>query len=127
MPHQRKRKLNPNVQSTSNAAKAQAAEASSSDDEEAVIMSYKSKRTAMAEGPTDQGATAVLETETEKDRDAQAIFEKRQEINKQLEGQSDDKVYRGLNNYAQYYTPKDTAAGNASSGKHRWCDVIAGF
>lgn len=118
MPHQRKRKLNPNVQSTSSAAKTQVAEASSSDDE-AVIMSYKSKRTAMAEGPTDQGATAILETETEKDRDAQAIFEKRQEINKQLEGQSDDKVYRGLNNYAQYFTPKDTAAGNASSGKRR--------
>lgn len=44
------------------------------------------------------------------------MFEKKLEINKNLEGQADDKVYRGLNNYAQYYKPKDTAAGNASSG-----------
>lgn len=57
------------------------------------------------------------EIDTEKDRDAQALFEKSLEINKELEGKEDDKVYRGLNNYAQYYKPKDTVAGNASSGK----------
>lgn len=73
----------------------------------------------MPSGPQDQGATAILEIETEKDRDAQAIFEKRLEINKELEGKEDDKVYRGLNNYTQYYKPKDTAAGNASSGMVR--------
>ncbi|KAI4467428.1 zinc finger protein [Holotrichia oblita] len=70
----------------------------------------------MPAGPNDQGATATLEIETEIDKDAQAIFEKRLEINKELEGQADDKIYRGINNYAQYYKPKDTAAGNASSG-----------
>lgn len=59
----------------------------------------------------------MQEIDTEKDKDAQAIFEKRLEINNELSGQADDKVYRGLNNYAQYYKPKDTAAGNASSGK----------
>lgn len=105
-------------------------------DEEAVGVSYKSNKSAMPDGPTDQGATAILvkqtpifagklkltvvivmqEIDTEKDRDAQAIFEKRLEVNKELSGQADDKVYRGLNNYAQYYKPKDTAAGNASSG-----------
>lgn len=37
----------------------------------------------------------------------------------ELEGKEDDKVYRGLNNYAQYYKKKDTAAGNASSGMVR--------
>lgn len=58
----------------------------------------------------------LQEIETEIDKDAQAIFEKRLEINKELEGQADDKIYRGINNYAQYYKPKDTAAGNASSG-----------
>lgn len=41
------------------------------------------------------------------------------EINKELEGKQDDKLYRGLNNYTQYYKPKDTAAGNASSGMVR--------
>lgn len=35
----------------------------------------------MPAGPSDQGATAVLETETEKDKDAQALFEKAQKIN----------------------------------------------
>jgi RING finger protein 113A len=35
----------------------------------------------MPAGPSDQGATAILETETEKDRDAQALFEKAQKIN----------------------------------------------
>lgn len=57
--------------------------------------------------------------DTENDRDAQALFEKSMEINKELEGKADDKIYRGLNNYAQYYKKKDTAAGNASSGMVR--------
>lgn len=73
----------------------------------------------MLAGPSDQGATAILETETEKDKDAQALFEKAQKINEELEGKEDDKIYRGLNNYVQYYKKKDTAAGNASSGMVR--------
>lgn len=73
----------------------------------------------MPAGPSDQGATAILETETEKDKDAQALFEKAQKINEELEGKEDDKIYRGLNNYIQYYKKKDTAAGNASSGMVR--------
>lgn len=46
-----------------------------------VTVSYKSNRTALPAGPSDQGATAILETETEKDKDAQALFEKAQKIN----------------------------------------------
>lgn len=141
-PTKRKSKMNPNIQSTSKSTKLNVGgESSSSDDEEQIAtVSYKSKRSAMPEGPQDQGATATLvsmtskrvcypsllydylfwqEIETEKDRDAQAIFEKRLEVNKELEGKQDDKVYRGLNNYTQYYKPKDTAAGNASSGMVR--------
>ncbi|KAK4884657.1 hypothetical protein RN001_000928 [Aquatica leii] len=116
---ERKRKTNPNIQTTSNKkVKEQSGDCidDSSDNSDSVTVNYKSKRTATFEGPRDQGATASLEIETEKDRDAQAIFEKRLEINKELEGKEDDKLYRGLNNYAQYYKPKDTAAGNASSG-----------
>lgn len=90
-----------------------------SSDEDGVAVSYKSKRTSIIAGPSDQGATAILETETEIEKDAQAIFEKAQKINEELEGKEDDKVYRGLNNYAQYYKKKDTAAGNASSGMVR--------
>lgn len=35
----------------------------------------------MPAGPSDQGATAVLQTETEFENDAQALFEKAQKIN----------------------------------------------
>lgn len=90
-----------------------------SSDEENITVSYKSRRTTAVAGPSDQGATAILETETELDKDAQAIFERAQKINEELEGKEDDKIYRGLNNYSQYYKKKDTAAGNASSGMVR--------
>lgn len=114
----RKIKLNPNVQSTSGLQKLSkvTVDKSSSSDEDNFSVNYKSNKSAMPAGPSDQGATATVEIDTERDRDAQAIFEKRLEINKDLEGKEDDKVYRGLNNYAQYLKPKDTAAGNASSG-----------
>lgn len=116
---EKKRKMNPNVQSTSKKMKNVKVDMSddSSNDSDSVMVSYKSSKTAMSSGPSDQGATSTLEIETEKDRDAQAIFEKRLEINKNLEGQQDDKLYRGINNYAQFFKPKDTAAGNASSGE----------
>ncbi|KAH1001192.1 E3 ubiquitin-protein ligase RNF113A [Dendroctonus ponderosae] len=118
----RKAKINPNIQRTGKQEKRQKADQEidgSGSDSDEVMVSYKSNRSAMPSGPQDQGATAVLEIETEKDRDAQAIFEKRLEVNKELEGKEDDKVYRGLNNYHQYFKPKDTAAGNASSGMVR--------
>lgn len=50
-------------------------------EDDSVTVSYKSNRTALPAGPSDQGATAILQTETEKDRDAQALFEKAQKIN----------------------------------------------
>nr|XP_023030253.1 RING finger protein 113A [Leptinotarsa decemlineata] len=115
-----KTKFNPNVQTSKRLNKKQNEvddEKSNSDDE--IGVSYKSNKSAMSAGPTDQGATATMEIDTEKDRDAQALFEKRLEVNKELEGKEDDKIYRGLNNYTQYYKPKDTAAGNASSGMVR--------
>ena len=90
-----------------------------SGDESKVGVSYKSKRTALPSGPQDQGATSINEVDTELDRDAQAIHQKAIKINEELEGKADDKVYRGINNYAQYYKKQDTAAGNASSGMVR--------
>lgn len=54
---------------------------SESEDEDKLLVSYKSNRTAMTSGPRDQGATATLEIETEVDRDAQALFEKARKIN----------------------------------------------
>ncbi|KAG7210354.1 hypothetical protein KM043_011890 [Ampulex compressa] len=110
---------NPMKQSTNTKRQQRNGNDNSSSEEDMVSVSYKSSRTPMPAGPSDQGATAILETETEKDRDAQALFEKAQKINEELEGKEDDKIYRGMNNYAQYYKKKDTAAGNASSGMVR--------
>lgn len=84
-----------------------------------LTVNYKSKRSAKPTGPDDMGATSVLEIETERDKDAQAVFERAQKINEDLKGKEDDKIYRGLNNYAVYYEKKDTAQGNASSGMVR--------
>lgn len=61
LPTKRKVKNNPNVQSTSRLSKHQKTEnGNSSSDEDAATVSYKSKRSAMPDGPTDQGATAIL-------------------------------------------------------------------
>ncbi|XP_010855274.1 PREDICTED: RING finger protein 113A [Bison bison bison] len=80
---------------------------------------YKSTRSAKPVGPEDMGATAVYELDTEKERDAQAIFERSQKIQEELRGKEDDKIYRGINNYQKFMKPKDTSMGNASSGMVR--------
>lgn len=97
----------------------QAPSGDGSSDEEGVGVSYKSKRSTAPEGPCDMGATATVEIDTELDRDAQAIFERAQAVNKELEGKADDRVYRGQANYAQYIQKRDTPQGNASSGSVR--------
>ncbi|XP_011701889.1 PREDICTED: RING finger protein 113A [Wasmannia auropunctata] len=117
---EKKQERNPMVQSTNvKRHREKVSDGDDSSEDDGVTVSYKSNRTALPAGPSDQGATSILQTETEKDRDAQALFEKAQKINEELEGKEDDKIYRGLNNYAQYYKKKDTAAGNASSGMVR--------
>jgi len=89
---------------------------SNDSNEESISVSYRSKKTAHREGPEDMGATAIVETETEKSKDAQSIFEKALRVNETLKGKEDDRIYRGLNNYTQYMPKKDTPQGNASSG-----------
>ncbi|XP_051824146.1 E3 ubiquitin-protein ligase RNF113A [Antechinus flavipes] len=84
-----------------------------------VSVHYKSTRSAKPVGPEDMGATAVYELDTEKEHDAQAIFERSQKIQEELRGKEDDKIYRGINNYQRYVKPKDTSMGNASSGMVR--------
>lgn len=109
---------NPLIQRSKNrGSKINAEEQSSSDDSEGDLRAaYKSRRTGEREGPRDMGATATIQFETEKDRDAQAIFERSLQVNKETKGQADDKIYRGLNNYTQFFEKKDTAQGNAASG-----------
>ncbi|EDV95070.1 E3 ubiquitin-protein ligase RNF113A [Drosophila grimshawi] len=126
----RRKRTNPNFQSTKTSAKRKPDAGSkgadslgsgteSGGDNDDVGVAYKSKREAIPSGPQDQGATSVNEVDTELDRDAQAIHARSLKINEELEGKADDKLYRGINNYAQYYKKKDTAAGNASSGMVR--------
>ena len=90
-------------------------------DEEDIDVSFKSTRSAMSIGPQDLGATATVEIDTEFDRDAQALFEKKLKTNEEVkeQGNKDDRKYRGLNNYMTYYEKKGTAQGNASSGMVR--------
>jgi len=117
----RNKKPSPFIQSTSN-KKLKASEplqGSSESDNESVGVSYRSKMDTDMSGPKDMGATATIEIDTELDKDAQAIYERSLQVNKELKGKEDDKVYRGLANYTQYYEKKDTALGNASSGMVR--------
>ncbi|KAJ8344829.1 hypothetical protein SKAU_G00290220 [Synaphobranchus kaupii] len=88
-------------------------------EEKKITVAYKSSRSAKPEGPEDMGATAVYELDTERDKDAQAIFERSQKIQEELVGKEDDKIYRGMNNYQKFIKPKDSTMGNASSGMVR--------
>lgn len=126
----RRKRTNPNFQSTKPISKRKAGAVSvdvDSSDSEADTnrnnndfgVAYKSKRESLPNGPQDQGAASVNEIDTELDRDAQSIHARSIKINEELEGKADDKIYRGINNYAQYYKKKDTVAGNASSGMVR--------
>ncbi|XP_015919112.1 E3 ubiquitin-protein ligase RNF113A [Parasteatoda tepidariorum] len=110
---------NPMIQSTNKSKKKTRDIVVDDNDDEPALVAYKSDKTSARVGPSDMGATSYNQVETEKDRDAQAIFEKAQKINDELKDKADDKVYRGINNYAQYSKIKDTAQGNASSGMVR--------
>ncbi|XP_045538668.1 E3 ubiquitin-protein ligase RNF113A [Papilio machaon] len=114
LPTKRPQKPNPNIQSTGGPKrqKPELEDSDSNSDEDKISKS----RTTLSVQQQRENATATYELDTERDKDAQAIFEKAQKINEELKGQADDKVYRGINNYAQYYKKRDTAAGNASSG-----------
>ncbi|TRY98965.1 hypothetical protein DNTS_001233 [Danionella cerebrum] len=74
--------VNPMIQKTK---KVEREKVSSSESEEetgdkSITVAYKSKRSAKPEGPDDMGATAVYQLDTERDKDAQAIFERSQKI-----------------------------------------------
>jgi len=96
---------------------------SSDDGDNRINVNFKGTGTDQS-GPSDQGATAVLEIDTSYDRDAKALFEKAQEVNDSRKVTTDektgvksvdfnDKIYRGANNYAKFIEKKDTAFGSA--------------
>ncbi|KAG2460498.1 R113A protein, partial [Polypterus senegalus] len=112
--------FNPMIQQSKKTEREQISDSDSDESQkESVGVSYKSSRSAKREGPDDMGATAVYELDTEKDRDAQAIFERSQKVQEELSGKDDDKIYRGIHNYHKFIKPKDTSMGNASSGMVR--------
>ncbi|XP_064172198.1 E3 ubiquitin-protein ligase RNF113A [Anguilla rostrata] len=112
---------NPMIQKSKRTEQEKPSSSESDDDKEdkKITVEYKSSRSAKPEGPEDMGATAVYELDTERDKDAQAIFERSQKIQEELEGKEDDKIYRGMNNYHKFIKPKDSTMGNASSGMVR--------
>ncbi|XP_033125344.1 E3 ubiquitin-protein ligase RNF113A-like isoform X2 [Anneissia japonica] len=110
---------NPMIQKSKKTFREEVKYSDDSDEEKGVQVNYKSTRSAKSEGPDDRGATSTIEIDTESNVDARAIFEKQKKINEELKGKEDDKIYRGLNNYAVYIEKRDTAQGNASSGHVR--------
>ncbi|XP_028311685.1 E3 ubiquitin-protein ligase RNF113A [Gouania willdenowi] len=114
-------RVNPMVQKSRKAERdaVSSSESEEEKDEKKVTVAYKSTRSAKPEGPEDMGATATYQLDTERDKDAQAIFERSQKIQEELTGKEDDKIYRGNNNYKKFIKPKDTTMGNASSGMVR--------
>ncbi|KAM9457595.1 E3 ubiquitin-protein ligase RNF113A [Clarias gariepinus] len=112
---------NPMIQRTKKVEREAVSSSDSDEDQGAnkITVAYKSSRSAKPEGPDDMGATAVYALDTERDKDAQAIFERSQKIQEELQGKEDDKIYRGINNYQKFIKPKDTTMGNASSGMVR--------
>lgn len=93
---------------------------SSSEDQTPVTFSYKSTKSAKPAGPDDQGATKTYDLDTDKAQDAQAIFERSQQLQEDLKSEKiDSSVYRGAAGYRQYIKPRDTAQNNASSGMVR--------
>lgn len=121
----RRKRHNPLIQSTNKKkAMANSKKGSSSSSEDAgegdsasteIIGAFKSSGTAERLGPSDMGATAVSEIDTDVREDAQAQFER---VQKTLKEGFDEKIYMGAAMYGAK-EKRDTALGNASSGLNR--------
>ncbi|VDM08983.1 unnamed protein product [Wuchereria bancrofti] len=128
----RKKRKNPMIQSTISRkvqktleSTSDSTSSSSGEDELAqndpLRVTFASSGTAERAGPSDMGATAVSEIDTDVKSDAQAQFERVQQI---LKEERDDKVYRGAALYGAK-EKKDTVWGNASSGLNRFGPIRA--
>ncbi|CAG9540141.1 unnamed protein product [Cercopithifilaria johnstoni] len=128
----RKKRKNPMIQSTINrkvqkTSKSTSESASSSSNEDELIqddpllVTFASSGTSERAGPSDMGATAISEIDTDIKSDAQAQFERVQQI---LKEERDDKIYRGAALYGAK-EKKDTVWGNASSGLNRFGPIRA--
>jgi len=90
------------------------------DESKSFYLSYKSTQSAKPSGPEDQGATKIYEQDTDKTRDAKAVFERSQKLQEDLKSEKiDSSLYRGNAGYRQYIKPKDNAQNNAASSISR--------
>lgn len=118
---EKRSRSNPMVQSTSGKGRRRGGEAEddSGAEEEAAERGMLLKGEFVSDksgpaGPADMGATATNEIEPSTESDAQALFERTQEMLKKGEVR-DDGLYRGMHTYGAKLK-KDTARGNASNG-----------
>ena len=92
---------------------------------DSLSVTFKSDRKTIKDGPRDMGATSTAQYDTEHDRDALAIAERALAAQKELGGKEDDKIYRGINNYAQYFEKKDSIMGNAAKSMNKYGPIRA--
>ncbi|PIO52371.1 hypothetical protein TELCIR_26323 [Teladorsagia circumcincta] len=121
----RRKRANPFQQSTLKSSRtAGAEESTSSDDSEGgsatavAEHSFAASGSAAPLGPSDQGATATLEVDTEYTADAQAQFERIQQQLKEGLVKDGKTLYKGQAMYGAKEA-RDTVKGNASSGLNR--------
>ncbi|KAL3142938.1 hypothetical protein ABBQ38_003223 [Trebouxia sp. C0009 RCD-2024] len=87
------------------------------------LQTFKYTSSKMLQQQGDQGATAVLETETQHDRDARAL---REQVLQQAHGSSEEQVngqtlYKGLNSYTDYkqgFRREHTIGSEKGGGAH---------
>lgn len=131
----KRRRKNPMVQSTKKddgRKRVRNSSSSSSDDERKDEFAFKASGDALPAGPKDMGATATLDIDTERERDARTQFERVQkELEKGEEGEGAPEtdsagrpLYRGLAMYGARKA-QDSAKGNAGSGTVRLGPVRA--
>jgi RING finger protein 113A len=118
-PEKRPRNQTSVLQSTTNSSSANSRTGTTTNTSIFEDRAYAASSTAMSLLPGDMGATAENEIETPLDTDQVAILERSLQVQQELAGKEDDKLYRGMSGYAKYNKVRDTAAGNALSSKVR--------
>ncbi|GMT19455.1 hypothetical protein PFISCL1PPCAC_10752, partial [Pristionchus fissidentatus] len=129
----KRRRKNPMMQSTKKddgTKRARNSSSSSSEEERRDEFAFKASGESIPAGPKDMGATATLDIDTEKDRDARTQFERVQkelEMGEEGEPETDASgrpLYRGLARYGAKKA-QDSSKGNAGSGTNRLGPVRA--
>jgi len=104
---------NPLVQKSGGFKKFKKAGDSDSDSDSApksvTSIKYESKGAVIEKN--DQNATAVRKLDADEANDQRTINDRKEQIHNETKGKADDKVYRGINNYAQYIDKRESLIG----------------